>query len=79
MAKVVKYKVPSQAANGAQTFSDSLVGNQITGFSFAANYDGRNFSIDNLYINRSPHYVALFGNCNNATIKNLILNSQYLN
>jgi hypothetical protein len=30
MAKVVKYKVPSQAANGAQTFSDSLVGNQIT-------------------------------------------------
>ena len=30
MAKVVKYKVPSQAASGAQTFSDSLVGNQIT-------------------------------------------------
>ena len=57
------------------SFSNQLVGNQITGFSFAANYDGRNFSIDNLYINRSPHYVALFGNCNNATIKNLILNS----
>ena len=30
MAKVVKYKVPSQAASGAQTFSDSLVGTQIT-------------------------------------------------
>ena len=30
MAKVVKYKVPSQAASGAQTFSDNLVGVQIT-------------------------------------------------
>jgi hypothetical protein len=30
MAKVVKYKVPSQAASGAQTFSDNLVGTQIT-------------------------------------------------
>lgn len=27
---VVKYKVPSQAASGAQTFADQLVGNQIT-------------------------------------------------
>ena len=27
---VVKYKVPSQAASGADTFSDSLVGVQIT-------------------------------------------------
>jgi hypothetical protein len=30
MAKVVKYKVPSQVASGAQTFSDNLVGIQIT-------------------------------------------------
>ena len=30
MAKVVKYKVPSQVASGAQTFSDNLVGVQIT-------------------------------------------------
>ena len=27
---MAKYKVPSQAASGAQTFSDSLVGTQIT-------------------------------------------------
>lgn len=27
---VVKYKIPSQAASGAETFSDSLVGRQIT-------------------------------------------------
>lgn len=30
MTKVVKYKVPSQVASGAQTFSDNLVGTQIT-------------------------------------------------
>jgi hypothetical protein len=30
MAKTVKYKVPSKAASGAQTFADSLVGMQIT-------------------------------------------------
>ena len=27
---MAKYKVPSQAASGADTFSDNLVGNQIT-------------------------------------------------
>ena len=27
---VVKYKIPSQAASGAQTFADNVVGNQIT-------------------------------------------------
>jgi hypothetical protein len=57
------------------SYSNQLVGNQLSGWSFSANYDGRNYSIDNLYINRSPHYVALFGQCNNATIKNLVLNS----
>ena len=30
MAKTVRYKVPSKAASGADTFSDSLVGVQIT-------------------------------------------------
>jgi hypothetical protein len=27
---MAKYRVPSQAANGSQTFSDNLVGRQIT-------------------------------------------------
>jgi hypothetical protein len=27
---MAKYKVPSQAASGADTFSDNIVGNQIT-------------------------------------------------
>lgn len=57
------------------SYTNQLVGNQLSGWSFSANYDGRNYSIDNLYINRSPHYVALFGHCNNAMIKNLVLNS----
>ncbi len=50
------------------------VGN-LQGGQFNANYDGRGFSIDNLYINRSPHYVALFGSCWGATIKNMVLNN----
>ena len=46
MAKVVKYKVPSQAASGAQTFSDSLVGNQITDGS--SQLTNTNFVLDRL-------------------------------
>ncbi|MFM2139612.1 MAG: hypothetical protein RJA57_1919 [Bacteroidota bacterium] len=48
------------------------VGNQSSG-SFNGNYDGQGFTISNLYMNRSPHYVALFGYINNATIKNMNL------
>jgi hypothetical protein len=44
MAKVVKYKVPSQAASGAQTFSDNLVGIQITDGS--SQLTNTNFTID---------------------------------
>lgn len=44
MAKVVKYKVPSQAASGAQTFSDNLVGTQITDGS--SQLTNTNFIID---------------------------------
>lgn len=43
MAKV-KYKVPSQAASGAQTFSDNLVGTQITDGS--SQLTNTNFAID---------------------------------
>jgi hypothetical protein len=48
------------------------VGNQVTG-SFAGNYDGQGYSISNLYINRGPDYVALWGRGNNAIIRNLTL------
>jgi hypothetical protein len=44
MAKVVKYKVPSQAASGAQTFSDNLVGIQITDGS--SQLTNTNFALD---------------------------------
>ena len=40
----VKYKVPSQAANGEQTFSDQLVGFQITDGS--SQLTNTNFAID---------------------------------
>ena len=40
----VKYKVPSQAASGAQTFSDNLVGTQITDGS--SQLTNTNFAID---------------------------------
>ena len=43
MAKI-RYKVPSQAASGAETFSDSLVGNQITDGS--SQLTNTNFAID---------------------------------
>ena len=46
MAKVVKYKVPSQAASGAQTFSDNLVGTQITDGS--SQLTNTNFILDRL-------------------------------
>jgi hypothetical protein len=41
---VVKYKIPSQAASGAETFSDSLVGRQITDGS--SQLTNTNFAID---------------------------------
>ena len=41
---MTRYKVPSQAASGADTFSDSLVGNQITNGS--NQMTGTNFAID---------------------------------
>ena len=44
MAKTVRYKVPSAAGNGSQTFSDNIVGVQITdGTSQLTN---TNFAID---------------------------------
>lgn len=48
------------------------VGNHVSG-TFAGNYDGEGYSITDLYINRAPHYVALFGYCSNATLKNIRL------
>ena len=42
----VRYKVPSQAASGADTFSDNLVGVQITDGS--SQMTGTNFAIDNV-------------------------------
>lgn len=53
--------------------SSQAVGNQVSGLSFKANYDGQGFTISNLYINRKIQSVALFGATNNATIKNLTL------
>jgi hypothetical protein len=44
MAKVVKYKVPSQVPSGAQTFSDNLVGIQITDGS--SQLTNTNFALD---------------------------------
>jgi len=41
---VVRYKIPSQAASGADTFSDSLVGNQITDGS--SQLTNTNFAVD---------------------------------
>jgi hypothetical protein len=41
---MARYKVPSQAASGADTFSDSLVGNQITDGS--SQLTNTNFAID---------------------------------
>jgi len=41
---MTKYKVPSQAASGADTFSDSLVGNQFT--TGSDQMTGANFAID---------------------------------
>lgn len=41
---------------------------------FTGNYDGNGHTISNLYINRTSElYSGLFGNCSNATIKNLML------
>ena len=40
----IRYKVPSQAASGAETFSDSLVGNQITDGS--SQLTNTNFAVD---------------------------------
>ena len=48
------------------------VGNHVYG-TFAATYDGQGYNIRNLYIRRGCHYVALFGHCFGATIKNLNL------
>lgn len=50
------------------------VGNQVAG-TFQGHYDGQGYTIRNLYINRSPDYVALFGYCNGAVIRNLNLES----
>jgi len=41
---MANYKVPSQAASGSETFSDSLIGNQITNGS--NQMTGTNFAID---------------------------------
>ncbi|RYY25282.1 MAG: T9SS type A sorting domain-containing protein [Chitinophagaceae bacterium] len=48
------------------------VGNQLSG-SFSASYDGQGFHISNLYINRAPHCVGLFGKCFGAVFKNMTL------
>ena len=49
-SNVVRYKVPSAAASGAQTFSDSLVGQQITdGTSQLTN---TNFALDKVIVEK---------------------------
>ena len=49
-SNTVRYKVPSAAANGAQTFSDSLVGVQITdGTSQLTN---TNFALDKVIVEK---------------------------
>jgi hypothetical protein len=52
--------------------NSNAVGNQVSG-TFYANYDGQGHKISNLYINRSPHYIALFGNVSGSILKNLSL------
>jgi len=47
---MAKYKVPSQAASGADTFSDSLVGNQIT--NGTSQLTNTNFALDSEVIQR---------------------------
>ena len=47
---MAKYKVPSQAASGADTFSDNLVGNQIT--TGTGQLTNTNFALDSEVIQR---------------------------
>jgi hypothetical protein len=50
--------------------NSNIVGNQVLG-AFRGNYNGQGFSISDIYINRSPNQVAIFGRCIAATIQNL--------
>ena len=47
---MAKYKVPSQAASGADTFSDNLVGNQIT--TGTSQLTNTNFALDSEVVQR---------------------------
>jgi hypothetical protein len=57
--------------DSAQGFSP--IGNSSGGGSFQGSYDGQNFKVSGLMINRHPVYgsVGLFGRTESATIKNL--------
>lgn len=48
-------------------------------FTFKGNFDGGNNSILNLSITKEKNAVGLFGKCQNATIKNLIIESGSIN
>lgn len=46
---------------------------------FSGTFDGGEYVISNLFINLpDEYYVGLFGNCNNALLKNIILSETYV-
>jgi len=47
------------------------LGNSTTNFNFEGIFNGQNYTISNLYINRTDNYMALFGYITSATIYNL--------
>lgn len=38
---------------------------------FSGVYDGRGYKIENIYVNKTTTYAALFGYCTNSTLKNI--------
>ena len=49
------------------------IGHDMTDNSFQGNFDGNNYTISGLYINRTTRYASLFGVTNSAVIKNVHL------
>ena len=45
------------------------IGNEF--YTFEGNYNGNDYSINNIYINSETNYVGLFGNTNNINLSNL--------
>ena len=62
------YKLTADITMDATNW-DPIGEDQIT--PFTGTFDGQGYTIDNLYINRSEHYLGLFGRTNGATIQNV--------